>query len=140
MLAPSLPPIRGSQDDLNNNSIVLRLAYGGVSLLMLADQEKAGLARLVTWSRQHSISLHSTIMQVPHHGRNLGYSVPVIRLSQPRLGIISSGEVFAPEVSAALMSRVQFIRTGEAGMITIETEGQKVKLCGFLRGCRLMDW
>ncbi len=53
-LAPSYPLIAGSRDDLNNNSVVLRLQYNEVSLLMLADQEQAGLQRLITWSRQHT--------------------------------------------------------------------------------------
>ena len=107
---------------------------------MLADQEKAGLARLMIWSRQHRVSLRTTIMQLPHHGRNLRYSVPVIRLSQPRLGIISGGEAFDLASASALPSSVEVAMTGEVGMITVETAGDRVKVCRFLSGWRLMDW
>ena len=140
VLAPSRPLITGSRDDLNNNSIALRLVYGEVSLLMLADQENAGLERLVTWSRQHGVPLRSTIVQVPHHGRSLRYAGPVIGLSQPRLGIISGGEAFDLASASALPSSVEVAITGEVGMITVETDGDRVKICRFLSGCRLMDW
>ena len=140
VLAPSRPLITGSRDDLNNNSIALRLEYGEVSLLMLADQEKAGLQRLVTWSRQRDISLSATIMQVPHHGRSLRYAGPIIGVSQPRLGIISGGEAFDLASASALPSSVEVAITGEVGMITVETDGDRVKVCRFLSGCRLMDW
>ncbi len=140
VLAPSRPLIAGSRDDLNNNSVVLRLGYGQVSLLMLADQEKAGLARLMIWSRQHGVSLRSTIMQVPHHGRNLEQSVPMIQLSQPQLGIISAEPKLTPTAYPLVANVVEFIQTGEAGMITVETNGEDVRVCGFLSGCRIPDW
>ena len=139
MLAPSRPLIRGSRDDLNNNSIALRLEYGAVSLLMLADQEKAGLERLITWSRQHDISLRSTIMQMPHHGRSLRYAGPVIGLSQPRLGIVSGGEVFEPDAAGPMPPSVELAVTGQSGMVTVETDGEEARVCGFLDGCRVLE-
>jgi len=140
VLAPSRPLIIGSRDDLNNNSVVLRLAYDQVSLLMLSDQEKTGLARLITWSRQHRVSLRSTIMQVPHHGRNLEQAVPIMQLSQPRLGIISAEHELGREAHLPAAGTSEFIQTGKAGMITVETNGEDVRVCGFLRGCRRLDW
>jgi competence protein ComEC len=136
VLAPSYPLIAGSRDDLNNNSVVLRLEYGQVSLLMLADQEKAGLARLITWSRQHGVSLRSTIMQVPHHGRNLEQAVPIMQLSQPQLGIISAEHELGREAYPLTAGTAEFIQTGDVGMITVETNGEDVRVCGFLSGCR----
>jgi len=136
VLAPSYPLIAGSRDDLNNNSVVLRLQYNEVSLLMLADQEKAGLARLITWSRQHGVSLRSTIMQVPHHGRNLEQAVPIIQLSQPHLGIISAQYELSPGPHPLAAGTIEFIQTGRVGMITVATNGEDVQVCGFLSGCR----
>jgi len=136
VLAPSYPLIAGSRDDLNNNSVVLRLEYGEVSLLMLADQEKAGLQRLTSWSRQHGVPLHSTIVQVPHHGRNLEQSAPIIQLSRPQLGMISAEHELVREAYPLAAGTTEFIQTGKAGMITVETNGEDVRVCGFLNGCR----
>ncbi len=140
VLAPSYPLITGSRDDLNNNSVVLRLQYNEVSLLMLADQEKTGLARLITWSRQHGVPLRSTIMQVPHHGRNFEQALPIIQLSQPQLGIISAEHKLVPTAYPFVANAVEFIQTGNAGMITVATNGEDVRVCGFLNGCRRLDW
>ena len=139
VLAPRYPFIAGSRAARNNNSVVLRLQYDKVSLLMLADQEKAGLQRLTSWSRQHGVSLRSTIMQVPHHGRNLEQAVPIIQLSQPQLSIISAEHELGREPHPPTAGTAEFIQTGKAGMITIETNGEDVQVCGFVSGCRRLD-
>ena len=48
VLNPSPRPIRGTRSDSNNNGIVLRLVYGGVSFLLMADIEAEAEERLLS--------------------------------------------------------------------------------------------
>jgi competence protein ComEC len=73
---------------LNDNSLVLKLSYGGKSLLFPGDLERSGEEVVV--SNVNSL-LSSDILLVPHHGSEGSCSEPFLQMVSPQLCIISSG-------------------------------------------------
>ena len=73
---------------LNNRSLVLRLTYGGKSVLFPGDLEQAGEETLVSSA---GCFLKSDILLVPHHGSKSSSSELFLQEVKPRLCIISCG-------------------------------------------------
>ncbi len=73
---------------LNNRSLVLRLTYGGKSVLFPGDVEQAGEETLVSSAGRH---LKSDILLAPHHGSKSSCSELFLREVKPSLCIISCG-------------------------------------------------
>ena len=73
---------------LNNRSLVLRLTYGGKSVLFPGDVEQAGEEALVSSTRRF---LKSDILLAPHHGSKSSCSELFLKAVKPSLCIISCG-------------------------------------------------
>jgi competence protein ComEC len=73
---------------MNNKSLVLKLSYGGKSLLFPGDLERAGEEVLI--SRAGPL-LRSDILLVPHHGSRYSCSKAFLQMVRPQTCIISSG-------------------------------------------------
>ncbi len=81
-------PLLASDSYENDNSVVLRLVDGDVSVLLAADIEEEGAARLA----EYGDAIQSTILKVPHHG-SAGAAIPeFVDAVNPELAIISVGE------------------------------------------------
>jgi competence protein ComEC len=74
---------------LNNNSLVLKISYGGRSVLFPGDLERQGEAVLVSRSGQ---DLRSDILLSPHHGSRNSSSEDFLQMVRPHICVISSGE------------------------------------------------
>ncbi len=87
VLNPPEARLRGTGADLNNNSVVLRLVYDDVSLLLAADIDEAGAYRMA-WLGE---AVDSTILKVPHHGAPEPAVPEFIEAVTPDLAIVSVG-------------------------------------------------
>jgi competence protein ComEC len=56
--------LQGTNSDLNNNSVVLRIRYGSTCLLMSGEVQEEGQQALL----EHPEDLRCPVMTVPHHG------------------------------------------------------------------------
>ncbi|MDR0649049.1 MAG: MBL fold metallo-hydrolase [Synergistaceae bacterium] len=83
VLAPK-QPISGTQSDPNNNSIVLRVAYGEVSFLMTGDIEEAGRARAGPFPK-------SSVLKAAHHGSANGTDDKLMTDVRPEIAVLSYG-------------------------------------------------
>ena len=72
----------------NNNSMVLKVSQGDVSMLFTGDIMKEAENELVAIAGDR---LRSTILVVPHHGSNSSSSNDFIDSVSPRLGVVSTG-------------------------------------------------
>src|SRR5206468_3826329 len=90
VLAPAPDLLRGTHSDINNSSVVLRLAYGQVSLLLTGDIETEAVGRLLA-ARDPALPLTATVLKVPHHGSATGLSRPLLAAIQPQVALISVG-------------------------------------------------
>lgn len=116
---------RGPVTSGNNDSVVLRLVYGAVAVLLTGDIERAAEAELV----ESGIDLRADVLKVAHHGSKTSSTEAFIDAVQPRLAVISVGERSRfghpnPTVVNRYRERgVSLFHTGRDGTVTVETDG-----------------
>jgi competence protein ComEC len=75
--------------DTNNNSLVMKVRFGTVSILLTGDIGKQAEAHLLeTFGGDR---LKSTVLLAPHHGSISSSSNPFIQVVSPQLTLISCG-------------------------------------------------
>jgi competence protein ComEC len=72
VLSPQTPPLAGTESDIDNNGVVLRLTDGRVSFLLTSDIEWEGEIGLLAKQAE----LGSTVLKVAHHARFSGRGQP----------------------------------------------------------------
>ena len=70
----------------NNNGVVVRLVYGGVSFLLTADIEAETEERLL----QEGMFLKSSVLKVPHQGSKTSSTRPFLSAVSPVAAVISA--------------------------------------------------
>ena len=119
----------------NDDSVVLRLTYGSVSVLMTGDIEQTTEDALV----RSGINLRSDLLKVPHHGSRTSSSEAFIDTVRPRWAVIPAGERNpfghpAPTIVNRYLKRgVKLFETGRDGLITAETDGTKLDVRAYKR-------
>jgi competence protein ComEC len=125
------PGGEGERDflDTNDQSIVLKITYGDVSLLLPGDISETVESLLI--GRQ--TDLKSRILLAPHHGSFHSSSLPFIRNVYPDTVIFSCGEgnvmrLPHPGVLERYRQRgSRIFRTDLNGAIQIETDGKDIR-------------
>ena len=118
--------------DLNNNSVVLRLAFGGTSFLFegdaLADAEAGMLASgLVT---------PVTVLKVAHHGSGSSSTPAFLQALRPQIAVYSAGAGNSyghphPQTIANLQAvGAKIYGTDKQGSIVVTSDGQTVTVSG----------
>lgn len=82
-----LHPPPGSSRPHNDDSIVLRITYAGVSFLLTGDVEHGGERHLARTAG----GLRTSVLQVPHHGSRTSSTDTLLDAAQPDIAVISSG-------------------------------------------------
>lgn len=129
ILHPSREFVSGSISDLNNNSLVTKISYGKVSLLLPGDIEKEGEKDLLS---RGSSNLKSTVLKVPHHGSSNGSDFGFLKAVSPRIAVISVGRGNAfghpAKITLRRLRRLgsKVYRTDRTGDVTIVTDGKEV--------------
>ena len=127
ILGPSEPLLEGTNSDLNNNSIVMRLVYGKFSMLLTGDSEREGEKRLM----ERGAYLQSNILKAGHHGSNTSSSKEFLEEVRPEVVIISVGahnDFGHPgKYTLERLSNInaKILRTDKDGAVIIKTNGRK---------------
>lgn len=130
LLTPIAPPITGSRSDVNANSVVARLDYGRIRVLLTGDAE----APTERWLLAHPGELHAAVLKVPHHGSRYSSTPAFLRAVAPQVAVIEVGSRNAyghPGVETLdRLERLgaQVYRTDLDGTITVETDGQTLQV------------
>jgi len=85
-LVEILAPLR-DYDDVNNNSLVLKVTYGEISFLFKGDVERASEIDMV----ESGLDLSANVLKVSHHGSSTSTTYPFLREVMPEIAIISVG-------------------------------------------------
>ena len=139
VLSPPLVPLKGTQSDIDNSSVVLRARNGDISFLITGDlmqegEQELGYQRLLP---------QSTVLKVAHHGSDTSSTEEFLNTVMPQIVVISSGQndygLPTPEIVARLTARVgasNLYRTEASGTIEFFTDGKKlwVKTAGHKTG------
>ncbi|MFC1939563.1 DNA internalization-related competence protein ComEC/Rec2 [Chloroflexota bacterium] len=88
VLNPPMPHLTGTDSDIDNNGIVLRLEMGEVSFLLTADIMWEAEFELIT----RRANLRSTVLKVAHHGSATSTTAEFLAVVNPRLAVISAGK------------------------------------------------
>jgi len=126
------PPAEGNASD-NNDSVVLRIKLGEVSILLTGDIEKAAERSLIT-----STQLKTDVVKVPHHGSKTSSTDDFVRATKPTFAIISVGRnsMFGHPhkdvVDRWQASGATVLTTGTSGTITVTTNGHDLSLKTFI--------
>ena len=123
VLSPPREPLTETDDDLNNNSVVLRLVYGEASFLLTGDLEAEGEEALLDGSSE----LRATVLKVGHHGSDGSTTPAFLDAVNPSVAVISAGaeNPFGhPSPTTRLrLAGVPLLRTDENGDVRFETDG-----------------
>jgi competence protein ComEC len=119
----------GTNSDSNNASVVLRLDYGTVHMLLMGDIEtEAGQLLLAA----HPADLQAQVLKVPHHGSGTGLSPALLTAIHPSLALISVGAdnlYHHPATSTLHLlqgANVPIYRTDHQGTVEVLSDGQQV--------------
>ncbi len=128
------PPVAASQATSgNDDSVVLRLGYGSVSILLAGDIEQPTEQALV----RAGIVLRAEVLKVPHHGSKTSSSASFIDSVRPECAVISVGERSRfghphADVLARYVARsAKLYQTGRDGLVTVETDGAAIDVRTF---------
>ncbi len=135
ILGPDRHLLAGTRSDPNNNSLVVRLAYGTVRVLLAADLEAAGEVQLL--GRGPPAALRADILKAPHHGSRFGTSPAFLAAVRPRASIVSVGRDNRfghpdPATLARLARYGPVFRTDSLGAVRIHVEPATWSVTGWL--------
>jgi competence protein ComEC len=83
---PPNPLIRGSDDDVSNNSVVLKLTYDNFSIVFPGDVKEVGENRLAA-----KTNLNANVLLAAHHGSSHSNSISFLKAVTPETVIIYAG-------------------------------------------------
>jgi competence protein ComEC len=117
----------------NDGSLVIRLEYGKVSLLLTGDIEKPVERALAG----EDLTLASQFLKVPHHGSASSTTDALLERVHPKIAAISVGEHNpfnhpSPATIAQLQAAgVKVFRTDRDGAITLTSDGRSEQITTF---------
>ena len=125
VLAPCPGPIadRGP----NDNSIVLRIAYGTRAVLFMGDAEHEEEADLLRFPAER---LRADVLKIGHHGSRTSSSPAFLRAVAPSEAVISVGarnrfgHPHAETMRALADAAIRVWRTDRDGSVTVRTDGR----------------
>lgn len=121
---------------VNNRSLVLKLRFGGIGLLLAGDVEKEGEQRMI--AADHPLA--STVLKVPHHGSLSSSSAAFVEAVRPAFAIFSVGaNPLAQLPHETVLKRYveagsRIFRTDRDGAITVRTDGRTIEVIPTVAG------
>ncbi len=126
VFAPAPQP--ATEKAVNNDSLVLRVAYGETAVLFTGDIDRRVEEDLA------AVLPRADVLKVPHHGSGTSTSAELLRALAPRFAVVSAGydnpyRYPAPEVLWRLQEQGAAVyRTDMHGATTFYLDGRKVRL------------
>ena len=130
ILNPQAIILSGTQSDIDNNGVVLRISIGEVSFLLTADTMWEAELELIT----ERANVTSTVLKVGHHGSRTSTSAEFLAVVNPQVAVISVGSDNSyghptKEVRDRLIEKVgleNIYRTDKQGTIEFITDGERL--------------
>jgi len=135
-LWPEIAPEEVAPSAKNNDSLVLRLHYGGQTILLPGDAEKQAEREILS---ENSLErMHADVLKIGHHGSKNSTTPEFLAAVQPRFGIISAGEDNpyghpSPELLERLENAgVRILRTDRDGAVRVLADGTRLEITCFV--------
>jgi competence protein ComEC len=124
------PPDWERQRVRNDDSLVLRVRYGDVDLILTGDAAQEFESRVTSPSGRGPIR----VLKVGHHGSQTSTSAAFVHAVMPAVSLISAGRgnLFGHPhdlvVARLAQSRSLVFRTDRDGAVTVETDGRRIAI------------
>jgi len=138
VLWPKLPvDSSGSEANVtsgNNDSVVVRMTYGTVSVIMTGDIEQGAEQSLA----DSGMNLRADLIKVPHHGSKTSSTEAFLAKVNPKYAVVSVGAHSrfghpSKEVLDRYTERgVKLYWTGRDGMVTAKTDGAILSITNYV--------
>lgn len=129
VLAP-VPGWQATEKPQNNDSLVMRVQYGGTGFLLTGDMEKKIEEQLY----DQGLLRASEVLKVGHHGSRTSTTPDLLNTVRPAFGLISVGfdNTYghpSPLTVAALREmHATVYRTDEQGLIRVVSDGRRLRI------------
>lgn len=129
VLHPAATPLTGTRSDLNSNSVVTRVTWGGACMLFTGDAEEPTEEALVAGGVGACDAL-----KVAHHGSAHSSTPAFLAAVRPQLAMVSVGEgndyghPDADTLSRLQKAGAKVMRTDTQGTLTLTTDGVNLTL------------
>lgn len=130
VLAPDSAWMAGLSDP-NEASVVLRITYGHVRMLLMGDAEAGEEGWLLA---RYGDALRADVLKVGHHGSSTSSTSPFLDAVHPDVALVSVGAGNSyhhpsQEVLQALDERgAHLLRTDDDGTIVVSTDGEDLEV------------
>jgi competence protein ComEC len=130
VLNPPATFLSGTESDIDNNSVALRLSDGAVSFILTGDIMREAEWELVRGRAE----IAGTVVKVAHHGSDTSTTAEFLAVAGPRAAVIScgAGNKFG-HPDAVVLSRLEekvggenIFRTDTQGTIDFVTDGERL--------------
>jgi competence protein ComEC len=124
ILAPELPFLVDTGDDVNENSVVVMLHANGFRELFMGDAGDASEARLLA----EGADLHADVVKVGHHGSRYASTPAFVAAVHPQVAVISVGRhnTFGHPAPSTIETWIdagaRVLRTDRCGAISLTDE------------------
>lgn len=127
-----LAPLSKDYKDLNNYSVVLRLAYGESEFILTGDAEKLSEKEML--EQLPASMLKADVLKIGHHGSNSSTSTKFLEAVDPQIALVSVGkgnrydhpnEDIIAKLNKALVS---VYRTDLHGIIAVFSDGNSIEI------------
>jgi competence protein ComEC len=131
VLNPPETPLLGTESDVDNNSVVLRVSEGEISFLVTGDLQWEGENDMAYNRRLEQ----SAVLKVAHHGSDTSSTDTFLNVVMPQIAVISVGENTYGHPMQSVVDRLvamvgegNIYRTDQEGSIEFITDGKKLWL------------
>jgi len=114
----------------NNDSLVLRVAYGRRSVVLSGDMERQIESELLA----ANLVQHADVLKVAHHGSKTSTTEPFLEAVHPAFAMISAGvdnlygHPHADVLERLHQANIEVLRTDRMGAITVRTDGWHIEV------------
>ena len=130
VLGPPPSLLLGTDSDVDNGSVVVRVGYGDRSFILTGDVFSEGEAWLVASGQR----LDGDVLRVAHHGSRTSSSQLFLDAVDPVAAVISAGSdnrfghpnAEVVERLNEVVDESQLFTTAESGSVTFETDGSRL--------------
>ena len=125
--------------DTNSRSLVIKITYGGRSVLFAGDIGEDAERRLL------NMDLRADVLKAPHHGSHTSSSEAFLNRVSPRYAVISTGRhnTFGLPRKETLgryeQRSIMVLRTDVDGAVTMRTDGASMHISTYLTGRTFSD-
>lgn len=131
VLAPGDFMTKALRNDINNNSIVMKMHYGNFTMMFTGDIENPTEASI---AEKYGKELKADILKVAHHGSRTSSNYQFVSKVKPKYALISCGD-FAEyhHPNKDVVGRLQHLgaevyNTNKNGNMTITTDGKSFEI------------